>query len=79
MAEVKRKKGENFDSLMRRFRRRVQQSGRLLQAKKVRFRSKALNKTKKKKSALHRIEASEERAYLEKIGKLPKEDYHGRK
>lgn len=74
MAEVKKRKGENFDSLMRRFRRSIQRSGRLLQAKKVRFRSDTPNKTARKRSALHRIAASEEHAYLEKIGKLPKDE-----
>lgn len=37
MAEVKRKKGETFDALYRRFQRRIQSSGKILQAKKIRF------------------------------------------
>lgn len=73
MTEVKRKKGESFESLLRRFGRRVQSSGRLIQAKKVRFHEAPKSKTKKKRSALHKIAVQEKRTYLEKIGKLPDE------
>lgn len=74
MAEVKRKKGENFDSLMRRFRRRVQSSGKLIQAKKIRFRKGKASKNKQQASAVHRISIAREREYLSKIGKLPVEE-----
>ncbi|MDP3985166.1 MAG: 30S ribosomal protein S21 [bacterium] len=74
MLEVRRKKGEHFDALLRRFKRRVQQSGTLIQAKKIRFHDGASSKTAKKKSALHRISIAEKREYLSKIGKLPVEE-----
>lgn len=74
MAEIKKRKGETFESLMRRFRRRMQQSGKLLQAKKVRFLKTDPNKTKRKHSALHRLDMAKRRAYLAKIGKLPVEE-----
>ena len=73
MAGVNKKKGENFDSLLRRFQRRVQDSGNMIQAKKVRFRKPEKSKTEKKSSALHRISAAKKRSYLERIGKLPDE------
>lgn len=74
MQEISRKKGENFDNLLRRFKRRVQQSGTLLQAKKVRFHAHDVNKTRRKKSALHRIAVSKERDFLTKTGKLRDEE-----
>jgi len=74
MTEVKRKEGESFESLLRRFNSRVQMSGRILQAKKVRFLAKPLNKTKKKAAALKRRGIKEKIDYLLKTGKLKEED-----
>ena len=70
MAEVKRKKGESFESLVRRFSKKVQQSGRLLQVRKVRFRTKDKNKTAVRSAAARRSEITAKREYLKKIGKL---------
>ena len=44
MVDVKRKRGETFDSLLRRFNRRLQLSGRVLEAKRTRFKKKQPNK-----------------------------------
>jgi ribosomal protein S21 len=71
--EVKRKRGETFESLMRRFSRRVQQSGKLLQAKKIRFHTKDKSKNLQRASALRREEIKQKREYLKKIGKLKEE------
>ncbi len=73
MPEIKRKPGESFESLLRRFRYRVLRSGRLIQAKKVRFRIKKKSRTLKKSSALRRERVKELRERLIKTGKL-KED-----
>jgi len=73
MAEIKRKRGETFESLLRRFTRKVQQSGRLIQAKKIRFHAREKSQTKKRADALRRLEIQEEREYLKKIGKLKEE------
>ncbi len=73
MAEVKRKKGETFDALLRRFQRRVQSSGKLLQAKKVRFLKKEGSKNKRRESALYREDKRKEYAYLMKTGQLKEE------
>ena len=70
MADVKRKKGESFEGLYRRFSKRVQQSGRLLEARKIRFFDPMPNKTKKKQSALRRIKVAHKREYLMRIGQL---------
>ena len=73
MAEAKRKKGETFESLLRRFNKKVIQSGKILQAKKVRFLDKGPNKNLMKKLALRRLEIKAKKDYLKKIGKLVEE------
>lgn len=71
--EVKRKRGETFESMMRRFSRRVQQSGKLLQAKKIRFHTSEKSRNLQRASALRREEIKKKRDYLKKIGKLKDE------
>lgn len=73
MSEVKRRRGENFEGFFRRFQRRIQQSGRVLQAKKVRFHGRSPSTAKKRASALHRIDKKKKLEYLAKIGKLPED------
>lgn len=75
MAEVKRKKGESFESLVRRFSRKVQESGTILQARKIRFRKKDLSKNASKTAALRREELKEKREYLIRSGKATEEDF----
>ncbi|MFA6322750.1 MAG: 30S ribosomal protein S21 [Candidatus Buchananbacteria bacterium] len=74
MAEVKRKKSETFESLLRRFHKKLQQSGRLIQSRKIRFHEQDKNKNAVRKEALRRKQIREKREYLKKIGKL-KEEY----
>ncbi|MFA5188445.1 MAG: 30S ribosomal protein S21 [Patescibacteria group bacterium] len=69
MTEIKRKKGETFESLLRRFNKRMLQSGKLLQAKKIRFLEKDPNKNLAKKLALRRLKIKAKNEYLKKIGK----------
>lgn len=78
MAEVRRRKGETFESLLRRFSRRIQQSGRILQAKKIRFHQPPKSKREKRESALHRSSMKEKRDYLIKTGALKEEMFPGR-
>ena len=73
MAEVKRKKGESFEALARRFSKKVQQSGRLLQSRKIRYFTKKKNKTAVRSAAARRNEITAKREYLKKIGKLVEE------
>mgnify|MGYP001562151220 CR=1 FL=1 len=54
MFEVKRRKGESFEALMRRFQTRMRSSGKLLQAKKVRFYVPKPNRNKRRKNAVER-------------------------
>ena len=70
MLEVKRKDNESFESLMRRFSKKLLQSGRIIQAKKIQYHTKPLNKRAQKLKALRKSEINQKREYLRKIGKL---------
>ncbi|MBT4516734.1 MAG: 30S ribosomal protein S21 [Candidatus Komeilibacteria bacterium] len=70
MLEVKRKDGESFESLIRRFTRKTIQSGKILQAKKIRFFSKTDSKKKTRDTALRRRNITARFDYLKKVGKL---------
>lgn len=73
MAEIKRKQGESFESLIRRFNRKVQQSGRLIQSRKIRFYKPEKSRNLQRQSALRRLEIREQREYLKKLGLLEDE------
>ena len=73
MVQVKRNKGESFEALARKFSKRIQQSGKMLQAKKIRFQAPKVNKNKRQSLALRRKEINEKREWLKKTGRL-KED-----
>lgn len=70
MLEVRKKDGESFESMIRRFTKKTIQSGKILQAKKVRFFSKTKTKREFKEGALRRREINTKLDYLKKIGKL---------
>ena len=71
MPEVKRKKNESFEAFLRRVKKRWQQSGKILQAKKIKFFKKNPNKTTRKKKALHCMSVTQKIEYLKKTGQLP--------
>ena len=73
MVEVKRKKGESPESLLRRFTRRMQLSGTALEFKKHRFHSRTKSKLKRKVAALRRLTLGEKRDYLMRAGLLVEE------
>ena len=73
MVDVKRRKGESFESLLRRYSRRLQQSGNALEARKLRYYAPALTKNKQKVSAIRRLEIRDKREYLARIGQLVEE------
>ena len=73
MVEVKRRERETTGAMLRRFTRRVQQSGVLLNARKKRFYKGKPTKRTIRDSALRRIGIKKERAMLEKLGKLKDE------
>lgn len=67
--KVKKQDRETSQGLVRRFARRIQQSGILVRARKTRFRKKPKNRQARKKAALRREELREEYARLKKLGK----------
>ncbi len=73
MIEVKRKDNESIGSLLRRFSKKVQQSGLLLQARSSRFKEKTKSRTERRKSALMRNIIVAEKEKLRKLGKLEDE------
>ena len=78
MAEVKRKKTESFESLIRKFNKRIIQSGKIIQAKKVQRLAKKVNRNKRKALTLRRLEINTEKEFMRKTGKLKEEEGRGK-
>ncbi|MFC1687068.1 30S ribosomal protein S21 [Patescibacteria group bacterium] len=70
MVEVKKKESESLEGLLRRFSKRVQQSGVLIRAKKGRFHEKGKTKREMRLEASRRVLVRDKKEYLRKIGKL---------
>ena len=70
---VRKKEKESVQSLLRRFSRRIQQSGVLVRARRGRFYVPPVTKRQKKLSALRRQQIQKERELLYKLGKLENE------
>lgn len=79
MPEIKRKQGETFEAYFRRFTKTVQQSGRLIQSRKVKYLNKDKSKLEQRKSALMKKEISGQKDYLLKVGKITEEERNYRK
>lgn len=73
MVEFKRKKGENFESFLRRFNKSLIKSQKLNLARSKKFMNPKKNKAKKKQQALLTKKIQEKNDYLRKIGKLKEE------
>lgn len=73
MVEVKRRERETIGAMLRRFTRRVQQSGTLINARRGRFYRAAPTKRAVREGALRRAIMTKQRAKLEKLGKLKDE------
>jgi len=74
MVEVRKKEDETAAALLRRFTRKIQLAGILLEARRCQFRQKIPNKRVIRELALRRIKKQKERMRLEKLGKLKKEE-----
>ena len=74
MVEVRRRERETTASMLRRFTRRVQQSGALVQARKMKFHTTKPTKRAVRESALRRVASAKERVRLDKLGKLPADE-----
>ncbi len=68
--EVKRRSGETTRGLIRRFTRRIQQSGVLIRARKSRFLEKEKSKSERRASAVRRKKINQEKERLRKMGLL---------
>lgn len=76
---VRKNETESNESLVRRFVRKVQASGNLLQVKRKQYRQRPASKRLKRQSAILRSKAREQREYLRKIGKLDEQTDRKRK
>jgi hypothetical protein len=75
MIEEKRKNRESAESLIRRFSRRVRQSGVLMQARKSRFRTKDKTKREMISGALYKEKVRKVVNKLKKMGKFEEENF----
>jgi ribosomal protein S21 len=75
MIEVKRKDKESSESLIRRFSRRVQQSGVLVQARRARFRADEKSKRELRDGAMYREKVKKVVDRLKKMGKFDDEKF----
>ncbi len=78
MIEVKRKEGESVDSLIRRFSKKVQQSGLIIRTKKRQHYVPPLTKREQRASALRRRVVRDRKEYLRKTGQLDEEELRSR-
>ena len=79
MIEVNRKDRESPESLIRRFSRRIQQSGVLMRARKVRFRTDEKSKTELRAGAMYKIKVKKVVNRLKKIGKFEEQNFKNTK
>jgi len=69
--EVKKNPNENAVNVIRRFSKRVKNSGLIRRARKIRYQSRPLSSYQKKSAALIRIKKTKEIERLKKLGKIP--------
>ena len=75
MIEVKKKDRETSESLIRRFSRRIQQSGVLVQARKTRFRQDEKSKREIREGAMYKVKVKKVVDRLKKMGKFDDENF----
>lgn len=75
MIEVKKKDRETSESLIRRFTRRVQQSGVLVHARKTRFRVEEKSRKKVREAAMYRAKVKKLVDNLKKMGKFDEQNF----
>ena len=79
MIEVKRKEKETSENLIRRFSHRIQQSGVLVRARKVRFREEKKSKREVRQGAMYRAKVKKIVNRLKKMGKFDEENFRNTK
>lgn len=68
--EVEKNKKETSQSLVRRFTKRMRQSGLLMRARKLRFKKRPISVQAQKKAALRKEDLKKKYKKLEKLGEL---------
>ncbi len=76
--EVKKNQNENNASLLRRFSRRMQESGTLPKVKSIRYSNRPKSKLATKNATLKRIKRNKANDKLRKLGKLVEREKRGR-
>ncbi|PIU08458.1 MAG: hypothetical protein CO138_02180 [Candidatus Moranbacteria bacterium CG_4_9_14_3_um_filter_33_15] len=79
MIEVRKKERESSENLIRRFSRRVQQSGVLMRARKSRFKLEEKSKMEKRKGAMYKEKVKKMVDKLKKMGKFDGESFKNTK
>ena len=79
MVDIKRKKGETFESMLRRFSKRLMQSKKLLMVKKQQYVQTEESRNMRRKNTLERLKRGKQKEYLRKTGKLKEEELYPRK
>lgn len=68
--EIKKQEKETFASLLRRFSRKVKESGVLNKVRSLQFKTRPESKKTKKETALRKIARIKRMEYLKKLGKI---------
>lgn len=68
MIEVKKKDNESFESMMRRFSRKVQQSGVVYRARKNRYHTRPKSKNLQRRMAVRRVKMNKKREKAKRLG-----------
>lgn len=68
--EIKKQEKETFASLLRRFSRKVKESGVLNKVRSLRFKTRPESQKTKKETALRKIARIKRMEYLKKLGKI---------
>ena len=78
MVEVRKKDNESFESLLRRFNRKIQQSGVLIRARKIRFYESPKSRNLQKVAARRRVQILAEKEEIKKMSRPLKRFGRGR-
>lgn len=78
MVEVRRKDNESFESLLRRFNRKIQQSGVLIRARRIRFFESPKSRNLQKVAARRRAQIRAEKEEIKRLTRPTKRYGRGR-
>jgi ribosomal protein S21 len=70
MIEVRKSENESSVGLIKRFTKKIKESGVLILARKLRFRDRPKSNLRKKKEAIKRAQNKKKMDYLRKLGKI---------